>query len=57
MKVRATEKGLYGDSLRFPGDEFEIDPPHKATWFEPVEDEKPKRGRPRKSEKTEEAPE
>lgn len=38
MKVIAIKHGYYG-TFRQPGDEFEVDPPLSASWYEPVEQE------------------
>ena len=41
MKVKATKVGYFG-KLRDVGDEFEVpEGTKKATWFDPVEAEKP----------------
>ena len=38
MKVRAEEKGYYGDTLRYPGDEFTLaDPRDLGRWMVPVD--------------------
>ena len=36
MKVRAINKGFYGNRLRSPGEVFEVKDDEKAGWFEPV---------------------
>lgn len=52
MKVRATfpqgSFGFYGDKRRYDGEEFEFDGEEPASWMEVIEEEKPKRGRPKK---------
>ena len=38
MKVQATEKGYYGDTLRYPGDVFTLaDPADLGRWMAPVD--------------------
>lgn len=44
MKVTATKQGYFG-KLREPGDVFEVPEGEKASWFEPVPVEEPKKGR------------
>ena len=41
MKVRATATGLWGDQLRYDGDEFDVPDGMKAKWWEPVTDPEP----------------
>lgn len=36
MRVKATKTGFYNDSLRDPGDEFEVPDGLKGSWFVPV---------------------
>lgn len=67
MEVVATAVGFHGGRLRNAGDRFEVADGRKAKWFKPVEPEKleavpeepekPKRGRPRKSEGKDPPPE
>lgn len=39
MRVIATAAGFYPDTLRQPGDEFEVPDDMTATWFKPLDDE------------------
>ena len=50
MKVVATRRGYYGD-LREPGEQFTISGKEALSerWMEPVEEEKPRKAKPSKS--------
>lgn len=43
MKVIATATGFDGKKVRNAGDEFEMPDKSKASWFVPVESEKPEK--------------
>lgn len=59
MLVRAKDtggkySGFYGVKRRVPGEVFEIESKaHLGRWMEPVEDEKPKRGKKKAEESSE----